>query len=391
MARFHRNDRSYLKAQVFATILVLSVVQASESFAQLLVEYPNQNRTYGDHTLNSNWDGVDVGLTVSFDSDDVTLHEDGVGISQRTARNTQTFTEPVGPDNPQNYDNDFLVETYGPRLPLIQQMSANGTSVFTYAFDEPLDFRVDLFVTDVDRSDRVSVTAFDSENNSLDMTQWTLIDEGDLSTYKDTGSAFSETVAPVPTTVFETGLISLEAVDGINYNRSYSIFRSPIGAEISRIEITFVGFTNSPTRSSPSTGAHIYLALATVPFSVGDFNRDGAVDITDIDFYSGNLGQPVSFDPQLDMEGDGDIDADDLNFHIETYVQTSNGQIGTLVGDMNLDGQVDVLGDAFTLIANLGLAGPYSYGLGDLNADLAIDVLGDAFILISNLGQSNLP
>ena len=131
--------------------------------------------------------------------------------------------------------------------------------------------------------------------------------------------------------------------------------------------------------------------LMTIPSALGDFNGDGVVDVTDIDFYSGNLGQPASFNPEMDLDGDGDIDGDDLNFHIETYVQTSNGQTGTVAGDINLDGQVDVLGDAFALIANLGSLGPYSYGLGDLNADLAVDVLGDAFILISNLGQSNLP
>ena len=376
---------------ISACVSLLCVGRASVLQAQLFVEYPNQNQTYGDHTLNSVWDGVDVGLTVSFDSDDITLHEDGVGISQRTARNTQNFVEPAGPENPQNYDNNFLVGTYGSRLPLIQQMSADGTSVFTYAFDDRIDFPVDLFVTDVDRSDRVSVTAFDSQNNPLDMTQWELISEGDLSIYKDTGSAFSETVAPVPVTVFDTDLISLDAVDDTNYNRSYSILRSPSGVGLGRIEITFVGSTNSPSRASPNTGAHIYLALATVPFSVGDFNRDGIVNVTDIDFYSGNLGQPASFDPQLDLDGDNDIDGDDLNFHIENYVQTSNGQMGAVLGDMNLDGRVDVLTDAFTLIGNLNSTGPYSYGLGDLNADQAVDVLGDAFILIGNLGQSNFP
>ena len=111
--------------------------------------------------------------------------------------------------------------------------------------------------------------------------------------------------------------------------------------------------------------------------------------MVDIDFYSGNLDQPAAFDPRLDVDSDEDIDVDDLNFHIQNFVQTSNGQTGTFVGDMNLDGRVDVLGDAFTLIANLNSTGPYSYGLGDLNADQAVDVLGDAFVLVSNLGLSN--
>ena len=268
-------------------------------------------------------------------------------------------------------------------------MSANGSSVFTYAFDSPIDFSVDLFVTDVDRSDRVTVTAFDGANQLLDMSEWQLISEGDLSTYRDTGGAFSETVAPVPITVIDPGFISLDAFDSNNYNRSYSILRSPPSVDLSRIEIAFVGIQNSPERARPNTGSHIYLALSTVPTLPGDFNADGVVDVLDIDFYSGNLDQPASFDPQLDLNGDNEIDLDDMHFHIENYVQTSNGQTGTLIGDMNLDGRVDVLSDAFILIANLNSAGSYSYGLGDLNADRAVDVLGDAFVLVSNLGLSN--
>lgn len=382
-----------MKPVVFflAGVGVLWLSEVRDLIAQNFVEYPNQNQTYGDHTLNSDWAGVDVGLTVTFDSDDVTLHEDGVGASQRTARNTQNFAAPAGPTNPQNYDDEFLVAAYGSRLPLIQQMSSNGSSVLIYAFDSPIDFSVDLFITDVDSSDQVSVTAYDGANNLLDMTQWELISEGDLSTYKDTGTTFSETVAPTPTTVFDTGCISLDATNSTNYNRSYSILRSPAGMGLSRIEILFNGTNNSPARESPNTGSHVYAALSTIPLSPGDFNGDGVVNVSDIDFYSGNLGQPASFDPQLDLDGDGDIDVDDLNFLIENYVQTTNGQTGTAVGDMNLDGQVNVLGDAFALIANLNSVGPYSYGMGDLNADRTVDVLGDAFILISNLGSSNDP
>ena len=45
--------------------------------------------------------------------------------------------------------------------------------------------------------------------------------------------------------------------------------------------------------------------------------------------------------------------------------------------------------DAFILISNLGSTGPNLYSAGDTNADQVIDVLGDAFQLIGNLGQSN--
>ena len=64
---------------------------------------------------------------------------------------------------------------------------------------------------------------------------------------------------------------------------------------------------------------------------------------------------------------------------------------GTLAGDANLDGVVDVLNDAFTLIANLGNNMATSWSQGDFNGDEVVDVLNDAFTLIGNLGQSNAP
>jgi hypothetical protein len=62
-------------------------------------------------------------------------------------------------------------------------------------------------------------------------------------------------------------------------------------------------------------------------------------------------------------------------------------------GDVNLDQTVDVLGDAFAVVGNLGATATGSvvettWRMGDLNGDNAIDVLGDAFVLVANLGQS---
>jgi hypothetical protein len=60
---------------------------------------------------------------------------------------------------------------------------------------------------------------------------------------------------------------------------------------------------------------------------------------------------------------------------------------------VNLDQTVDVLGDAFAVVGNLGIAATGSavettWRMGDLNGDNSVDVLGDAFVLVSNLGQS---
>jgi glucosylceramidase len=122
----------------------------------------------------------------------------------------------------------------------------------------------------------------------------------------------------------------------------------------------------------------------------GDFNDDGVVDDQDIDFYAGPLRQPVSDNTvELDLNSDGQINSTDRMLHVTTLVETSNGGIGALVGDVNLDGTVNVLGDAFTLVSNVNSPGPLGWGDGDLTGDGIVTVLRDAFQLVRNLGQSN--
>ena len=124
---------------------------------------------------------------------------------------------------------------------------------------------------------------------------------------------------------------------------------------------------------------------------LGDFDQDGDVDADDIDFYSGNLDLPATGAlAQLDLDGDQTVTLADHDLHVTTLAETSNGQTGALLGDVNLDGSVDVLNDAFAFIGGLGTA-TGGYANGDLNADEVVDVLGDGFRLIGNLGQSNDP
>ena len=122
---------------------------------------------------------------------------------------------------------------------------------------------------------------------------------------------------------------------------------------------------------------------------LGDFDRDGDVDGDDVDFYIGNLLQEATgVYWHLDLSGDGQVTIDDHDFHVTDLVTTSNGITGAPLGDVNLDGTVDVLGDAFDLIGFLG-ASATSRSQGDLNANGIVEVLGDAFLLIGQLGQSN--
>jgi len=81
---------------------------------------------------------------------------------------------------------------------------------------------------------------------------------------------------------------------------------------------------------------------------------------------------------------DGDADGTPGGAYISTiYV--------ALPGDANLDGQVDVLGDALILISNLGTTSGAVWAQGDLDADGRVNVLSDALRLISRLGQAVLP
>ena len=105
--------------------------------------------------------------------------------------------------------------------------------------------------------------------------------------------------------------------------------------------------------------------------------------ILDPAFYTFELSEDIaSVDGSVSL--DGDLDGNPGGVFVDSvYV--------ALLGDANLDGQVDVLNDAFTLVGNLGLTGGATWAQGDFNGDGNVNVLGDAFILVANLGQSVVP
>ena len=139
------------------------------------------------------------------------------------------------------------------------------------------------------------------------------------------------------------------------------------------------------------TNGTAQLIVTTTDDVAGDFDLDGDVDCDDVQTYRARLGLDADTTgnlPDLDLVADGIIDSADVASLVENLVETTNGQVGTFLGDLNCDGAVNVLGDAFVLVGNLGLV-PVSYIDGDINLDGEVDVLGDAFALISNLGMSN--
>ena len=127
----------------------------------------------------------------------------------------------------------------------------------------------------------------------------------------------------------------------------------------------------------------------------GDVDDDDDADIDDINQFPDALGESALFFGDFDLDQDGVITLADHDMLINDFVTFSTGTepntvdfTGTLVGDINFDGCVDVLGDAFVLVASLGGPGPFGYQDGDLNADNLVTVLGDAFRLVANLGRS---
>ena len=151
------------------------------------------------------------------------------------------------------------------------------------------------------------------------------------------------------------------------------------------------GFQNSASNESASGVYYDTISFAVASDAVvGDFNGDGLVDCDDLDGFVGNLDVDATGGlEQLDLDGDTMVTEADANQHITTLVETSNGQVGTFPGDLNCDGSVNVLGDAFVLVGSLGQT-VSAYSDGDINFDGTVNVLGDAFILVGNLGSSNV-
>jgi T5SS/PEP-CTERM-associated repeat protein len=122
-------------------------------------------------------------------------------------------------------------------------------------------------------------------------------------------------------------------------------------------------------------------AVAPVAWTGGDITGDAVTNADDIALLAAAI-QAGSSDTGYDTDGDGDVDNDDLTFLIENLVHTSMStydegtrtwsNLGTALGDFNLDGEVGILdlgalGDAY------GTSG--GWALGDANGDGMISIL----------------
>lgn len=177
---------------------------------------------------------------------------------------------------------------------------------------------------------------------------------------------------------FDTTFYWIEwQLEGNNRDELSLTFSSIPHVSLAGLRVDYVS-GNSPVDAQPAG----ILSLR------GDFDRDGDVDVDDLDQFSGQLNTDTNNQiTPLDLNVDGTIDFEDFEEHYSQLVQIPGLGRGTFQGDLNLDGTVDVLGDAFQLVANLG-NNVSSWSKGDFNGDGQVDVLGDAFALVENLGRS---
>ncbi|MDA8564144.1 hypothetical protein N9L06_06825, partial [Mariniblastus sp.] len=169
----------------------------------------------------------------------------------------------------------------------------------------------------------------------------------------------------------------------------FDLFSIPFGTDFIPADANItISFSSPDVPDATVRLAELRVSTSAIAIQ-GDFNQDGMVDCADLDGYVNNIGDAAIGDlAALDIDVDGTLTEDDANTHITTLVVTSNGVMGTFPGDLNCDGSVSVLGDAFALVANLGDVATM-YSQGDINFSGDVSVLGDAFILVANLGMSN--
>ena len=123
-------------------------------------------------------------------------------------------------------------------------------------------------------------------------------------------------------------------------------------------------------------------------YQPGDFDGDGDMDADDIDILCANMGGDL--DP-YDLNSDGVVDEDDMVFHVETLIEydtdgdgTPDG-VGTYLGDFNLDGVVNAT-DLQLMKGTFGTTG-VGYAGGNANCDTVVNAT-DLQILKGTFGSA---
>ena len=98
----------------------------------------------------------------------------------------------------------------------------------------------------------------------------------------------------------------------------------------------FASIMISEANSTMGTYSNLTLTQVVTPVGLGDFDGNGVVDCDDIDSYIGILGMPATGTlADLNLAEDVTINFADVEVLVENLVMTSNGQVGTFLGDFN--------------------------------------------------------
>lgn len=107
--------------------------------------------------------------------------------------------------------------------------------------------------------------------------------------------------------------------------------------------------------------------------------RPSFVNTTDANELVGTTGAIQATSLTMTVRGDS----------VRTLGLESPANAGLIPGDANRDGVVNVPGDGFILVANIGLGSTWDQG--DFNNSGTVDVPGDGFILVANIGLPYTP
>jgi len=143
---------------------------------------------------------------------------------------------------------------------------------------------------------------------------------------------------------------------------------------------------------NPELGCHVAMAGGTLLINAGisgDFDGDGDVDADDIDLLADAIRLGL-INPMYDLSGagedgtpDGFIDLNDLDYLVHQLVETTIG-VGSEYGDFNLDGIIDTT-DLTRLATYYGPGDTWAKGNANRNIDLITDTT-DLTILATYYG-----
>ncbi|QQE13220.1 PEP-CTERM sorting domain-containing protein [Planctomycetota bacterium] len=155
--------------------------------------------------------------------------------------------------------------------------------------------------------------------------------------------------------------------DGVAYNHDWYALNLTTG------QLDLVALDADASTGLYGTGDQVeFFQLAAA--LLGDFNNNGMLEAADIDLLFGAVNSN-STDAMYDVDGDNDVDADDVAHWIQALK-------GTVFGDADLNGSVDLL-DLDALSSNYSSAATWEGG--DFNGDGTVNLL-DLDVLSSNYG-----